>query len=241
MQIYNQTTSPSVQIAEQRAVFMRSVYSWMTGGILLTAVTATYLASNPELMLTLIRTRYLFMGLMIAQVALVIGLSAAIQRISAATATILFLLYAALTGVTFSTLFMVYAQDTIAGVFFATASGFAGLSIIGYTTKKDLGPIGAFCSMALFGLIGWSLLSFFFPSILGGESQLVYSVIGVVVFAGLTAYDTQKIKNLYDASSGFGSQEIEKKAAIFGALTLYLDFINLFLMLLRLFGGERRR
>ncbi len=241
MQIYNQTTNATYALAEQRAHFMRRVYNWMTGGILLTAIIASLLAGNPEAMMTLVKTPFLFTGIIIAQLVLVIGLSAAINRISAATATLLFLAYAALTGVTFSTLFMTYTHDTIAGVFFATAAGFAGLSLVGYTTKKDLGPVGAFCGMALFGLIGWGLMAFFFPSLMGGSAQFIYSVIGVVIFAGLTAYDTQKIKNMHIEATGAGAAEMESKAAIFGALTLYLDFINLFLMLLRLFGGDRRR
>jgi FtsH-binding integral membrane protein len=229
-----------VAASEARAAFMSRVYTWMTGGILLTASIATVMGQNPELMVSLVSNRFLFFGLMIAQLGLVIGLSAAINRISASTATLLYIAYAALTGVTMSTIFLIYAHDTIGGVFLSTACGFAGLSMVGYTTKRDLGPVGAFCGMALFGLIGWALLSWFFPSLMGGELQMVYSIVGLLIFAGLTAYDTQKIKQLA-GTMGQADDEAVRKGAIFGALTLYLDFINLFLMLLRLAGGDRRR
>lgn len=221
---------------------MSRVYTWMTGGILLTASIATVMGQNPDIMFALVSNRLLFYGLMAAQLGLVIGLSAAINKISASTATLLYIAYAALTGVTMSTIFLIYAHDTIGGVFLSTACGFAGLSIVGYTTKRDLGPIGAFCGMALFGLIGWAILSWFFPSLMGGELQMVYSIVGLLIFAGLTAYDTQKIKELAN-TIGVGqlNDEAVRKGAIFGALTLYLDFINLFLMLLRLAGGDRRR
>jgi len=240
----NTTTRPlpsDVAISEAKAAFMSRVYTWMTGGVLLTAAIATVLGQNEELMVTLLTTRGLFMGLLIAQLALVIGLSAAMNRISAATATLLYILYAALTGVTLSTIFVMYTHDSIAGVFLSTSCGFAGLSLVGYTTKKDLGPVGAFCGMALFGLVGWAILSMFFPSMMGGEMQTIYSIAGVVIFAGLTAYDTQKIKALaFSAGRGELAEDAMQKGAIFGALTLYLDFINLFLNLLRLAGGRRR-
>jgi uncharacterized protein len=228
-------------VAETRATFMRSVYTWMTGGILITALVSSYLGNNLEAVVAIVQNRVLYYGLIIAQIGAVIFLSAAIQRISVATATGIYLVYSALTGVTLSTVFLIYTHESIASVFLTTACGFAGLSLIGYTTKRDLGPVGAFCGMALFGLIGWAILSWFIPSLMSGNGSFVYSVIGVLIFAGLTAYDTQKIKNM---SLGFGAAdsggEMQRKAAIFGALTLYLDFINLFLMLLRLAGDRRR-
>jgi FtsH-binding integral membrane protein len=237
------TVSSPYSIAETQASFMRRVYTWMAGGVLLTALISSYLGTNPELVIGLIRNPILFYGLMIAQLAMVITLSAAVARLSSGVATMLFVGYAALTGVTLSTIFLVYTRDSIAGVFLSTACGFGGLSLLGYTTKRDLGPVGAFCGMALFGMIGWALLSFFFPSLMGGNAGMVYSILGVVVFAGLTAYDVQKIKMM--ALGGFGgygaeAYEAESKAAVLGALALYLDFINLFLSLLRLFGDRRR-
>jgi FtsH-binding integral membrane protein len=177
---------------------------------------------------------------MIVQIGVVVTLSAAVARLSAGLAMGLFLGYAALTGVTLSTLFLIYTRDSIAGVFLSTAFGFAGLSLMGYTTKRDLGPLGAFCGMALFGLIGWGLLSFFFPSLLGGQAGTAYSAVGVLIFAGLTAYDTQRIKAMATSDVYGVGLGMESKAAIVGALALYLDFINLFLSLLRLFGDRRR-
>jgi uncharacterized protein len=230
--------SSPYSVADTRATFMRSVYAWMTGGILITALISSYLGNNLEAIIAIVQNKVLFYGLIIAQIGAVIVLSAAIQRLSASAATAIYLVYAALTGVTLSTVFLMYTHESIASVFLTTACGFAGLSLIGYTTKRDLGPVGAFCGMALFGLIGWAILSWFIPSMMGGNGSFIYSVIGVVVFAGLTAYDTQKIKNL---SVGLGEGgDVQRKAAIFGALTLYLDFINLFLMLLRLAGDRRR-
>lgn len=220
---------------------MSRVYTWMTGGVLLTAAIATALGNNPETIIEIVSNRVLFYGMLIAQFGLVIGLSAAINRISAATATLMYLAYAALTGVTMSTIFLVYAHDTIGGVFLSTACGFGGLSLVGYTTKRDLGPVGSFCGLALFGLIGWGILSWFFPSLMGGEMGFIYNIVGLLIFAGLTAYDTQKIKQMAEGMGGQMEGEMAKKGAIYGALTLYLDFINLFLLLLRLAGGDRRR
>lgn len=230
-------------LTEARAGFMRRVYTWMAGGVLLTSLIATYLGNNPELIVTLVQTPPLFYGILIAQILAVVVLTAAIGRLSPGTATALFIGYSALTGVSLSSIFMLYTRESIAGVFLSTACGFAGLSMLGFTTKRDLGPVGAFCGMALFGLIGWALLSFFFPSLMGGQGAVVYNVLGLVVFAGLTAYDTQRIKNMYTGTGGgYGGEaaEVETKLAIVGALTLYLDFINLFLNLLRLMGDRRR-
>ena len=240
MQITNPYPS-TVSHSEVRASFMRQVYTWMTGGLLITALVASYLSTNPDIVIELITNKVLFYGIIIAQVGLVIGMSAAMNRITPAVATGIYLLYAALTGVTFSTLFLIYTRDSIANVFLTTACGFAGLSLLGFTTKRDLGPVGAFCGMALFGLIGWGILSLFFPSMMGDTSQIVYSVAGLLIFAGLTAYDTQKLKEMVlPAGTGYDAMAIQHKAAIFGALTLYLDFINLFLNLLRLMGDRRR-
>lgn len=122
-------------------------------------------------------------------------------------------------------------------MFGATAFGFAGLSGVGYLTKRDLGPVGSFCTMGLFGLVGYGLLSMFFPSLMGGGASFVYSIVGIIVFAGLTAYDTQKIKGMN--TPGNEGTDAGRKTAIFGALMLYLDFINLFLSLLRITGRRQ--
>lgn len=220
------------------ARFMSKVYGWMMLGIAMSGIVAYAVFQNTTLATTLMQSRSAIWGIFIVQMALVMGLSAAINRISSTVAGFLYFLYAAITGVTLSFIFLVYAQDSIFSMFFLTAFAFGGLSATGYLTKKDLGPIGSFCMMGLFGMIGFSILAFFFPSFGGGQASLIFSAVGVLVFSGLTAYDTQKIKALYERGSA--SEEAARKLAIFGALTLYLDFINLFLSLLRIFGGRRR-
>lgn len=223
--------------AETAAGFMTRVYQWMTIGILLTAGISTYIGSNEQLAMSIASNKVLFWGVIIAQLGVVIGLSALINRMSAAMALGLFLLYSALTGVTFSTIFLIYTQASIQSAFFTTAVGFAGLSAFGFITKKDLGPVGTFCTMGLFGLVGYSLLAMFFPSMMGGAAGMVYSMVGLLIFAGLTAYDTQKIKLMGQHAY---SPEERSKYTVIGALTLYLDFINLFMIILR-FTGDRRR
>ena len=223
--------------SEIQAGFMTRVYQWMSIGVLLTAGVSTYIGSNEQLAMSIASNRGLFWVLIIAQFGVVIGLSAMINRMSATLALGLFALYSALTGVTLSTIFLIYTQASIQSAFFTTACGFAGLSVFGMVTKKDLGPVGTFCSMGLFGLIGYSLLSLFFPSMMGGSAGLVFSLVGLLIFAGLTAYDTQKIKLMGQHAY---SDEERSKLTVIGALTLYLDFINLFLIILR-FTGDRRR
>jgi FtsH-binding integral membrane protein len=224
-------------IAAENASFMSRVYAWMTGGLCLTGVVAWNVSGNQELMQAIFGNRLLLLALVIAQLGAVAALSWAINRINGLTATIIYLAYAALTGLTFSFIFLVYTGSSIAQVFAVTAFSFAGLSAVGFVTKRDLGPVGAFCAMGLFGLVGFSLLSIFLPSLRSEGANFVFSIVGIVVFAGLTAYDTQKIKAMNNA--GLAGTDAERKGAIFGALTLYLDFINLFLSLLRLMGRRR--
>jgi len=224
-------------IAVENARFMSRVYGWMTGGLCLTGAVAWNVSGKPELVQTIFGNRLLFWGLIIAQLGAVAALSWLINRISGLTATLIYFLYAGLTGLTLSSIFLVYTGSSIAEVFGVTAFGFAGLSGVGYVTKRDLGPVGSFCMMGLFGLIGFGLLSMFFPSLMTGGGSFVFSIVGIIVFAGLTAYDTQKIKGM-NAPGNEGAGAGRKKA-IFGALTLYLDFINLFLSLLRLTGRRR--
>lgn len=224
-------------VARENSAFMTKVYQWMSVGVLLTAIVATGLGTNEEIALTIASNRALFIVMIIAQLGLVIAVSGFISRMSVLTATIIFLLYSALTGVTFSTLFLIYTSSSIQSAFFTTSLGFAGLTAFGYLTKKDLGPVGTFCSMGLWGLVGYGLLAFFFPSMMGGTAGFVYSMIGLLVFAGLTAYDTQAIKMMGRQAM---NSEDQGRATILGALKLYLDFINLFLIILRM-TGERRR
>ncbi len=224
-------------IAAENARFMSGVYGWMTGGLCLTGVVAWNVAGSPELVQAIFGNRLLFWCLIIAQLGAVVALSGLINRISSLMATLIYVLYAGLTGLTLSSIFLIYTGSSIAQVFGVTAFGFAGLSGVGYFTKRDLGPVGSFCMMGLFGLVGFSLLSLLFPSLMTGGSSFAFSIVGIIVFAGLTAYDTQKIK----AMNVPGSQDAgaARKKEIFGALMLYLDFINLFLSLLRLTGRRR--
>lgn len=218
------------------AGFMTRVYQWMSIGVLITAGVASFISSNEGWAMTIATNKILFWALIIAQFGVVISLSALINRMSAVTATGLFLAYSALTGVTFSTLFLVYSLPSIQSAFFTTSIGFAGLSGFGYITKRDLGPVGSFCMMGLFGLVGYSLLAIFFPAMMGGTAGLVFSLIGLLIFAGLTAYDTQKIKLM--GQHAINAEE-RGKITILGALTLYMDFINLFLIILRMTGNRR--
>jgi FtsH-binding integral membrane protein len=231
-------TGLNVESREQTtAGFMTRVYQWMAIGILITAGISSYIGMNESIALSIASNKVLFWGVIIAQFGVVIGLSAMINRMSAATAMGLFLLYSALTGVTFSTIFLVYSLPSIQSAFFTTAVGFAGLSAFGYITKRDLGPVGSFCMMGLFGLVGYSILAMFFPSMMGGNANFIYSLVGLIIFAGLTAYDTQKIKLMGQHAVNADERQ---KVTVLGALTLYMDFINLFLMILR-FTGDRRR
>jgi FtsH-binding integral membrane protein len=229
-----------VQVGEltKTAKFMSRVYGWMMLGVAMSGIVAYAISQNTELAYTLAQSRTAIWGIFLVQIALVFGISAAINRISSTFAGLLYFVYAAITGVTLSFIFLVYAQDSIFSMFFLTAFAFGGLSAVGYLTKKDLGPVGSFCMMGLFGMIGFSILALIFPSLGGGQASSLFSIIGLVVFSGLTAYDTQKIKSLYLRGSAV-SEEADRKLAIYGALTLYLDFINLFLNLLRLFGRRR--
>lgn len=234
----HQSINRSAQsISKENARFMTGVYKWMSIGLLITGFVAYTLGNNEEAVFTLMSNKFLFYGMIIAQLGAVFYLSSRINKLSAFAATGIYLAYALLTGVTFSTIFLIYTRDSIQSAFFLTSFSFTGLSLFGFITKRDLGPVGTFCHMGLYGIIGFSILSIFFPSMLGGQMGTVFSLVGVVVFAGLTAYDTQKIKN----SNIIGNEGTEEdhKETIMGALTLYLDFINLFLMILRLMGGRR--
>lgn len=224
-------------VAAENARFMSRVYAWMTGGICLTGAVAWNVSQNEAWITYLLENRWVFWGLVIAQLGAVFTLSLAMRKMNSMAAASIYLLYAALTGVTLSMIFLIYTGESITQVFALTACGFAGLSGYGYVTKRDLGPLGSFCIMGLFGMIGYGLISLFFPGMQGGVAGKVYNTVGVIVFAGLTAYDTQKIKNM-NIIGNEGTDE-DRKEAIFGALTLYLDFINLFLKLLNLLGKRK--
>ena len=213
---------------------MRKVYLWMTLALVITGFTAFGIASNPGIAYAIVTNRLLFWGLVIAEFGLVIGISGAINKLSAVTATLLFVLYSIVNCATLSVIFMAYTMGSIASVFFITAGLFGVMAFIGYTTKTDLTSIGKILFMALIGIILATIVNLFVGS---SMLNMIVSYIGVVIFTGLTAYDSQKIKNmLYNADS---MDEGMQKIALLGSLTLYLDFINLFLMLLRIFGGNR--
>lgn len=216
--------------SEGLRAYMLSVYNYMALGLGLTGGVALLVVSSPALLNAIMPMMLLFI---IAPVALVFFLSFKINTMKYTTAQAVFWLYAALNGVAFSTIFLAYTYESIARVFFITAGMFAAMSLYGYTTKKDLTAMGSFLFMGLIGLIIASLVNLFWPS---GMLQFMISVAGVIIFTGLTAYDTQSIKEAYTEGS---STEVAGKRAIFGALRLYLDFINLFLMMLRLMGDRR--
>lgn len=213
---------------------MRKVYVWMTLALVITGFTAFGIAENPGLVYTIVTNRLLFWGLVIGEFALVMAIYGAIGRLSATTATLLFVLYSVVNGATLSVIFLAYTMTSITSVFFITAGTFAVMAFIGYTTKTDLTSFGKMLMMGLIGIILATVVNIFIGS---SMLNMIVSYVGVVVFVGLTAYDSQKIKNLlYQVDN---MSEEAQKLALLGSLTLYLDFINLFLMLLRIFGGNR--
>ena len=220
------------EIEVSQTLLIRKVYVWMCAALLITAGTAYRVSTSEELLRLIFSSKLSFFGLIIAQFAIVWFLSARIKSLSFTTATILFALYSILMGVTMSCIFIAYTQSSIASTFFITAGTFAVMSIYGFTTKRDLTSIGNLLFMALVGLIIAMLVNFFLKS---SMMDLVISCIGVLIFVGLTAYDTQKIKALMNREN----TEENQKMAIIGSLMLYLDFINLFLFLLRIFGRRR--
>ena len=216
--------------------FIRSVYNWMAIGLGITGFVAYYIANNESLRQLIFTNRILFFGLIIAEFALVIAISARIQKMQASTATALFVLYSALNGATLSLIFLIYTASSITSTFFICAGTFVACSVYGWTTKRDLTSMGGFLTMGLIGIIIASLVNMFFRS--PGMSMII-SYIGVIVFVGLTAYDTQHLKSMSMTQPDGLEAGVVRKGAILGALRLYLDFINLFLMLLRIFGDRR--
>lgn len=209
---------------------VNKVYLWMSMALLVTGLVAYYVASDLQLLHAIFGTRGVFTGLIVAELALVIGLSAAINRISALVATLMFLAYSVLNGVVLSSIFVVYDLGSIATTFFITAGMFGGMALVGFFTKKDLSSMGRILYMAVWGLILALVVNLFLKNTM---FDMLVSFVGVIIFAGITAYDSQKIKALLlDAPE----TEQTQKLAVIGALSLYLDFINIFLYLLRFFG-----
>jgi FtsH-binding integral membrane protein len=216
--------------------FVRSVYNWMCIGLALTGFIAFYVSNNETIMRMVFGNQIIFFGIIIAELALVFSLAGMVNKMSASTATGLFVLYSALNGVTLSFIFLAYTRTSIYSTFFICAATFLVCSIYGWTTKRDLTSWGGFLMMGLFGIIIATVVNIFIRS---SAMSMVISYIGVFVFVGLTAYDTQKLKNMALTQPAGLDGSVVRKGAILGALSLYLDFINLFLMLLRIFGTGR--
>lgn len=225
-------TGSQAQVKETS--FLSSVYLWMSVGLGLSAFSSFYLLTQPTILKAIFGNSILLIAIVVAQLALVFGLSAAIMRIGAGLATALFLAYSALNGVTLTSIFFVYTGDSIIRAFAISGGTFLFFSIYGVTTKRDLTSMGGFLTMGLIGLILAFVVNMFLKST---QLDWILSFVGVAIFMGLTAYDTQALKAMNQI--GFENDSIRKRMAIIGALKLYLDFINLFLMMLRIFGGRR--
>ena len=233
MQDSLRTMSVDAVAAEQQR-FMVRVYNWMTAGLAITGFMAFYVSNNETIMSIIFGNPIMPIVLMIAQIGLVFWLASRVMQMSVSQATGVFMLYSGLTGITFSFIFVVYTSASITSTFLVTAGTFGAMSLYGYTTKKDLTSWGSFLFMGLIGIIIASVVNMFMQSTM---MHMIITYAGVLIFVGLTAYDTQKIKEM-NILGNEGTDE-DTKEAIRGALTLYLDFINLFLMLLRLMGDRR--
>jgi uncharacterized protein len=232
---FRSATTRTAPQAEVLNAFMRGVYQWMAGGLALTAITAYLVASTPALVQAIFGNQILFWGLIIAEFGLVMWISAGIGKLSASMASGLFLLYSGLNGVTLSAILLAYTGSSVVGTFVICAGMFGAMSIYGMVTKKDLTSLGSFMFMGLIGIILASVVNIFLRS---PGLEFAISGIGVLVFVGLTAYDTQKLKEMGQTAPMEDGTAV-RRGTILGALTLYLDFINLFLMLLRFFGQGR--
>ena len=229
------TRDRELSMSQAFPILMRKVYVWMSLALAITGITAYGVANSPGVISAIYGNQIVFIvfwGLMIAELALVFVISGAINRLSLTTATLLFVLYSVINGVVLSSIFLIYTMTSIASVFFITAGTFAVMAFIGYTTKTDLTSMGKILMMAIIGLIIASLVNVFLVKSSGFD--LIISYVGVLIFVGLTAYDSQKIKNMLQMAPDAG--EAAQKLALVGALSLYLDFINLFIYLLRILG-----
>ncbi|MBS1623244.1 MAG: Bax inhibitor-1/YccA family protein [Bacteroidetes bacterium] len=230
----NTTSYNAAEIKLAQSTFISKVYSWMSLALLITGAVAAYIASSDALMEIIVGNRGVFYGLLLGELALVWVISAAINRLSATTATGLFILYSVMNGLTLSVIFLRYTASSIGTTFFVTAGTFAVMSVYGHTTKRDLTSWGNLLLMALIGLIIASVVNLFWQN---SMFYWICTYAGILIFVGLTAYDTQKIKEY--GAQGFSDSDSMQKGALIGALQLYLDFINLFLYILRLLGNRR--
>ena len=229
-----QRTLTSEEAYELQRAFILKVFGWMTAGLLITGIMSMITLSSRALLEFIFSQQIVYIGLILAQLGLVIWLSVRIEKMSATTATLVFIGYSALTGLTLSVVFLAYTLSSIASTFFVTAGMFGAMAAYGSVTKRDLTAMGSFMAMGLIGMILASVVNMFL------HNETIYWIttyVGVLIFVGLTAYDTQKIKAMSVLSLEGG--EVEQKGAIMGALRLYLDFINLFLLMLRLLGRRK--
>ncbi|MBQ2002098.1 MAG: Bax inhibitor-1/YccA family protein [Bacteroidaceae bacterium] len=224
----------SINVATAFPALMRKVYVWMTLALVVTALSAYYVATTPAALYAIFSSKFMFFGLLIAEIVVVMAMTALINKMSFMVAALMMAAYSVLNGVTMSFIFVVYEMASIATTFFVTAGTFAAMAIVGYTTKKDLTKMGGILLMALIGLIIASVVNWFLQS---ETMSYVVSGIGVLVFTGLTAYDSQKIKEMLVQCDTVNDGT--QKLALLGSLTLYLDFVNLFLYLLRFMGNRK--
>ncbi len=232
---YDTNSTATAAKRELVNVFLRGVYWWMTAGLALTGVVAWLVYNSPTMQQIILGNPMVFFGFIIAELGLVFFLSARIQRLAGSTATFLFLLYSALNGATFSAFLMAYTMPSVATVFFITAGTFGATSLYAMVTKRDLTSLGGFCMMGLIGLLIAMVVNIFFRNPM---MYMIISFVGVIVFVGLTAYDTKRLREMGESVPA-NDPEAVRRGTIMGALALYLDFINLFIMLLRIFGERR--
>ncbi|MBE6339380.1 MAG: Bax inhibitor-1/YccA family protein [Bacteroidales bacterium] len=215
-------------------VLMRKVFSWMALALLITGLTAWIVAGSEQLLSIIFSSKATFFGLIIGELVLVVAMTSAINRMSLTTATLLMVLYSVINGATMSSIFLLYTADSIASTFFVTAGTFGVMSLYGYATKRDLSSWGNILFMGVIGLIIAGVVNMFWGN---GTFSLIVSALGVIIFVALTAYDVQKIKVIFNEATAV--DETTQKIALLGALSLYLDFINIFLYLLRLLGSRK--
>ena len=233
-EVLNEKESSRWESSTTLPVLMRKVYTWMTLALVITGITAWVVAHSPAILQMIMTNKILFLGLLFGELILVWSVSAAINRLSLTTATLLFVLYSVLNGVTMSFIFLAYTYESVTNVFLITAGTFAAMAFFGYFTKTDLSSIGRILFMALLGLIIATIVNIFVKS---SGFGMILNYLGVLIFVGLTAWDTQKIKQMLSMAEDTG--ETAQKVALMGALSLYLDFINLFIHLLRIMGNNR--
>jgi FtsH-binding integral membrane protein len=231
--VIRQRAASAATVDERVTAFLRAVYGWMCAGLAITAAVAWVVAGSPAVINTIVANRALFWILALAQLAIVVVLSARVDKLSSTAASALFIAYSALTGVTMSFVLLAYTGESVASTFLVTAATFGSLALYGTFTRRSLAGMGQFMFMGLIGLLIASFIGFFWHN---DGLQFMISLVGVIVFTGLTAWDAQRLKSMALATPG----GVATQYAVVGALALYLDFINLFLFLLRFLGGGRR-